>query len=205
MNELKSDNYGLLVVISGPSGVGKDTVLNKLRLSHPDYHFAITVTTRQKRSEEIDGTHYAFVDQTAFMSMIDNNEFMEWSEVYGNLYGVPMSSVKDALSQGKDVILKIDVQGADKMRAICPEALFLFLAPPDMEKLKDRLLGRGSDSQNDTTLRLEEARKELEQASLYDHIVVNEENNVPRTVAKINNIIISEKNRSPARKMFTEI
>ena len=122
----------LLVVISGPSGVGKDAVLEQMKTSNAPYHFAVTATARPKRDNEVEGVDYLFISRDEFQEMIVNDELLEWAEVYGNLYGVPKSPVREALARRQDVILKIDVQGGDNIRRLVPGAVYVFLAPPDM-------------------------------------------------------------------------
>ena len=185
----------LLVVISGPSGVGKDAVLERMRSSNVPYHFAVTATARPKRDSEVDGLDYIFVEGDEFQSMIRNDELLEWAEVYGNPYGVPKSPVRDALARGQDVILKIDVQGADNIRRLVPGAVYVFLAPPDMSELEHRLTRRRTESQETLKVRLATATKELEEAAKFDYVVVNRTGRLDQAVEEINSIIRRERAR----------
>ncbi len=196
-----SPNEGvpLLVVISGPSGVGKDAILDRMKSSDVPYHFAVTATARPKRDNEVDGVDYHFVSRDEFQNMIQNHELLEWAEVYGNLYGVPKSPVRDALARGQDVILKIDVQGGDNIRRLVPRALYVFLAPPDTTELERRLTQRRTESPEALRLRMETAAKEMEEAEKYDHVVVNRTGRLDEVVDEINSIIGRERAR-PGRE-----
>jgi guanylate kinase len=185
----------LLVVISGPSGVGKDAVLERMKASNVPYHFAVTATARPKRENEVDGVDYIFVEGDEFQSMIRNDELLEWAEVYGNPYGVPKSPVRDALARGQDVILKIDVQGADNIRRLVPGAVYVFLAPPDMSELEHRLTRRRTESTETLKVRLATAAKELEEAAKFDYVVVNRTGRLDKAVEEINTIIRRERGR----------
>ena len=185
----------LLVVISGPSGVGKDAVLERLKSSNVPYHFAVTATARPKRENEVDGLDYIFVERDEFQSMIRNDELLEWAEVYGNPYGVPKSPVRVALARGQDVILKIDVQGADNIRRLVPGAVYVFLAPPDMSELEHRLTRRRTESTETLKVRLATAAKELEEAAKFDYVVVNRTGRLDKAVEEINTIIRRERGR----------
>ena len=185
----------LLVVISGPSGVGKDAVLERMKASNVLYHFAVTATARPKRENEVDGLDYIFVERDEFQSMIRNDELLEWAEVYGNPYGVPKSPVRDSLARGQDVILKIDVQGADNIRRLVPGAVYVFLAPPDMSELEHRLTRRRTESTDTLKVRLATATKELEEAAKFDYVVVNRTGRLDKAVEEINTIIRRERGR----------
>ena len=185
----------LLVVISGPSGVGKDAVLEGMRSSNVPYHFAVTATARPKRENEVDGVDYIFVERDEFQSMIRNDELLEWAEVYGNPYGVPKSQVREALERGQDVILKIDVQGADNIRRLVPGAVYVFLAPPDMSELEHRLTRRRTESTETLKVRLATAATEMEEAAKFDYVVVNRTGRLDKAVEEINTIIRRERGR----------
>ena len=184
-----------MVVISGPSGVGKDAVLERMKSSNVPYHFAVTATARPKRENEVDGVDYIFVERDEFQSMIRNDELLEWAEVYGNPYGVPKSPVRVALARGQDVILKIDVQGADNIRRLVPGAVYVFLAPPDMSELEHRLTRRRTESTETLKVRLATAAKELEEAAKFDYVVVNRTGRLDKAVEEINSIIRRERAR----------
>ena len=192
----------LLVVLSGPSGVGKDAALKELRKLNRPWHFVVTATTRDIRPGETDGVDYIFLNKSTFLRMRDNNEFIECAEVYGNWYGVPRSQVTNALKVGKDVILKIDVQGAATVREMCAGALFIFMVPGSFQELHNRLSQRMTESTTQMELRLKTAADEIEQASLFNVEVVNSENHLDLAVADIDAAISAEKqrfNRVPAK------
>ena len=194
-NNPENDSPPLLVVLSGPSGVGKDAALNELRKLDRPWHFVVTATTRTIRPGENDGTDYIFLDQPTFLTMKDKNEFVECAEVYGNWYGVPRSQVTGGLEAGKDVILKIDVQGAATVRKMAPDALFIFMIPGSFQDLQNRLSNRMTESTTQMELRLKTAADELEQASLFDCLVVNADDKLDRAVADIDAAITSEKQK----------
>ena len=188
----------LLIVLSGPSGVGKDAVLSRMReLSRP-YHFTVTATTRLRRVNERDGFHYSFLSDTAFQSMIDNGELLEWAEVYGNYYGVPKKQVVKALESGADVIIKADVQGAESIKRIAPEAVCIFLsASPD--ELKTRLKDRMTESEEAFRIRVETAERESRESCKFDYVVINHTGKLDDTVKEIERIIDGEKRKRPRR------
>ena len=185
----------LLVVLSGPSGVGKDAVLSELRKLDRPWHFAVTATTRPMRPGERDGVDYIFLDADTFARMRERDEFLECAEVYGRWYGVPRSQARDALRSGKDVFLKIDVQGAATIRRIAPESLLIFLIPPSLEELQQRLRGRMTESATDLERRLRTAEEELALVGFFDYRVVNPDGMLEQAAADINAIITAEKCR----------
>ena len=191
----------LLLVLSGPSGVGKDLLLTRLREAGRPYHFTVTVTTRAKRNGEHDGLDYHFISAQQFESMIANEELLEWANVFGNYYGVPKSQVMDAMARGQDVILKIDVQGAATVRSLVPDALFIFLAPPSGEELERRLRGRNTESDYALISRIEQARHELQEAEKFDYTVVHHTDATDEAALEIEDIIRRERHRVPPRKI----
>ena len=192
---MTTEAHPLLVVISGPSGVGKDAVLERLKQrSHP-WHFLVTATTRPKRPGERDGEEYTFLDTARFQEMLARDQFLEHAEVYGHLYGVPRPQVEEAFQAGKDVIAKTDVQGARTLKAKMPQALLIFLAPPSMEELERRLRQRKSDAAADLDRRTATARQEMERQAEFDHVVVNHSGRLDETVTAIEDIITEEKSR----------
>lgn len=190
----------LVVVISGPSGVGKDAVLARMKALGKPYHFTVTATTRPQRPGERDGVDYIFVTRDRFQSMIAAGELLEWAQVYGNLYGVPRQQVREALQQGRDVIIKADVQGAATIRRLVPDAIFIFLAPPSMEELARRLGQRMTESPEALALRLRTAEAEMRETSSFDHVVVNHKGRLDDTVAEIERILEQERSRVPPRR-----
>jgi len=191
----------LLIVVSGLSGVGKDTVLSRLRQSAHPLEFIVTVTTRPQRPNERDGIHYRFVSDSDFRAMIDAGGLLEYASVYGYYYGVPADPVRKALANEKDVVIKVDVQGAATIKKIVPEGIFIFLAASSMQELESRLRLRSTESESDLALRLETAAAELEQLPLFDYIVVNRRGEVNRAVDDIDAIITAEKCRVVPRKI----
>ena len=189
----------LLVVLSGPSGVGKDAVLVELRKLERPWHFAVTATTRPMRPGERDGVDYIFLDTDTFARMRERDEFLECAEVYGRWYGVPRSQARDALRSGRDVILKIDVQGAATIRRMAPEALLIFLIPPTVADLQRRLQGRMTESASELERRLKTAEDELARIHEYDYRVVNENEGLQQAAADIDAIITAEKCRITPR------
>jgi guanylate kinase len=153
------------------------------------YHFTVTTTTRTKRNGETDGKDYIFVSQAEFRAQMEQDGFLEWAEVYGNYYGVPRNQVKTALKKGKDVIVKIDVQGAKTIKSLAPNALYIFLAPPNMDQLEKRLTERMTESPDSLKVRFETAAKEMKSASWFDHVVINHENQLDLAVAEIQNVV----------------
>jgi guanylate kinase len=162
-----------LVVLSGPSAVGKSTVLAHLRAAHPDVWLSVSATTRHPRPGEVDGRHYRFVDQDGFDKLIANGELLEWAEFAGNRYGTPRQPVLDKLAAGEPTLLEIDVQGARQVRRAMPDALLVFLAPPSWEELVRRLVGRGTETAEVRERRLAAAREELASESEFDRTLVN--------------------------------
>jgi len=185
----------LLIVLSGPSGAGKDAVLNRMKKSGYPAQFITTVTTRPKRAKEKNDVAYHFVSTETFQQMIKNKELLEWANVYGNWYGVPREPVMQALDQGRDTIIKIDIQGAATIKKLLPHAVFIFLMPPSMEELATRLKDRQTESHLDLDRRLETAEEEIRQLSLFDYIVFNKREEIAQAVSAIKAIITAEKHR----------
>lgn len=191
----------LLIVLSGLSGAGKDSVLNGLKKSVFPLEFVVTVTTRPRRHNEKDGIHYTFVSPEKFQEMIDTNQLLEWATVYGNRYGAPREPVKKALESGKDVIIKVDVQGAATYKKILPGAVFIFLAVPSLEECAPRLKQRRTESQAELELRLKTAGEEMEKLPIFDYLVFNRHGELNRAVADIEAIIAAEKCRVTPREI----
>lgn len=192
----------LLVIVSGPSGVGKDSVIEELRRvpRNPDYHYVVTCTTRPRRTYESDGVHYHFLAPAEFARLRAEGGLLEASKVHGHWYGTPRADVGDALRHGHDVILKIDVQGAAVVKQKVPEALLIFLVPPSLEDLFSRLQARATESADQLDVRQRNAALELARQEDYDHVVVNETGQIERTARRIHEIILSEKAANPNRR-----
>ena len=193
----------LLVILSGPSGVGKDTIIHALRRRHPgtDYHYVVTCTTRARRPGEIDGVSYRFLTRDEFARLRQQGEFLEANEVHGHWYGTPRSQVREALAAGRDAILKIDVQGAQVVKETVPDALLIFLVPPSLEDLFHRLRSRATESVDELELRQRNAAIELARQDDYDYVVTNETGEVERTAERIDEIIAEEHRRHPERQV----
>jgi guanylate kinase len=189
----------LLVVLSGPSGVGKDAVLAKMKELGRPFHYVITATTRPKRAREKNGVDYHFLSQEEFQQRIDTQQFLEWANVYGNFYGVPKDEIASALSKGIDAIVKVDVQGAATIKKILPEAVFIFLMPSSMEELEGRLKRRRSESSADLALRLERAKGEMASLPLFDYVIISRQDKLDEVVSQIDAIVAAEKCRVKPR------
>ncbi|HHY69831.1 MAG TPA: guanylate kinase [Bacillota bacterium] len=164
---------GLLFVITAPSGCGKGTLRRALLDEYTDIKFCPSVTTRQPRPGEVNGVDYTFVSVPEFMRRRDNDEFVEWAEVYGNYYGTPREDVEKALDEGSIVILEKDVQGARALRRVYPEGIFIFILPPSMDELKKRIESRGTENESEKTLRIESAHREIADLSDFDYVIIN--------------------------------
>jgi guanylate kinase len=179
---------GRLIVLSGPSGVGKDTVLHELRTLDPSLRYSVSYTTREPRPGEVDGVAYSFVDEDTFRAMAERGEFLEWAEVHGHLYGTSEARVKEALERGEDIVLKIDVQGAAWIRPRVAGAVLIFLLPPSEEELRRRLVARDTEDHASVELRVRNAVAELADGAAYDHRVVNDD--VRRAAEEILDIVL---------------
>lgn len=189
----------LLVVLSGPSGVGKDAVLARMRKLGRPYHYVVTATTRPRRRGEKSGVDYHFLSREDFQRMVDEGGFLEWAVVYGNYYGVPKEEVASALSRGLDTIVKVDVQGAAAIKKLLPQAVFVFLMPPSQEELERRLRSRVTESSADLALRLRTAEEETGSLPLFDYAVVSHRNRLDDVVSRIDAVVSAEKCRVKPR------
>lgn len=196
------NNRGKLIVLSGPSGTGKSTVVERL-MKLQELHFSVSATTRQPRPGEIDGTDYYFVTQERFREMINDGELLEYATYVGNSYGTPKRPIQEQLAQGRNILLDVEVQGAMQVRQTMPEAILVFLAPPDLETLRQRLEGRDTDSQEKIEARLLRAEEELLYASQYDYIVINED--ADEAAVELSAIITAESCRSQDRIQMIEV
>lgn len=191
----------LVVVISGPSGVGKDTLIERMAELGHRHHFTITATTREPRPGERDGINHHFVSRDEFINMIASDELLEWAEVFGNYYGVPRQQVRDALARGQHVLIRVDVQGARRLRELLPGALQIFVMPPSRSVLRKRLKERGVNSAEDMKRRLKAAQGEIQEAGLFDYVVVNEEGRLDDAVREVSEIFAKESRRQPSRNV----
>ncbi len=183
----------LLVIISGPSGVGKDATLDIMKKAGLPYHYVVTATTRSKRPGEKDGIDYWFISENKFQQMIKKNQFLEWAKVYGNYYGVPKREINDALNKGLDVVVKVDVQGAATIKRIRPDALFIFLMPPSTEELANRLQQRYGLSSEELKVRLGKAQEEMESLLIFDDIITSHTDNLALTADEVNAAVTAAK------------
>ena len=170
-----SNSRGKLVIIAAPSGTGKDTVISCIKRLRPEIAVSVSVTTREPRKGEVDGEAYFFVTRDVFQKMIDKGEFLEFAEYVGQYYGTPIAPIKKHIDSGRNVILKIEIQGARQIKKMEPDVLTIFVVPPDMKELERRLRGRGTDSNEQIQARLQRAHLELAESVHYDHIVVNDD------------------------------
>lgn len=188
----QSLKQGLLFVLSAPSGTGKDTVINALKQQGMDFYVVSSVTTRASRPGESEGNPYYFVDQETFDQMVANNELLEYANVHGHWYGQPLQQIKDHLQAGRDVLLKIDVQGAATVRKKLPDAIFIFLIPGSLEELVERLSARQTETEEEQQRRLADARSELEQQDYYEYVIENRQGCLSAAVEQLRAIIIAE-------------
>lgn len=191
----------LLIVISGPSGVGKDSVLELMKARKLPFHFVVTANTRPPRPDEVDGENYIFVSREEFADMIEKGELLEYAEVYSDYKGIPKAQVREALSTGKDVVMRLDVQGAATVRKISPEALLIFLTTSSEEELVERLQARKTESAEDLKLRIATARQEFKRIHEFDYVVVNHQDQLDEAVDTIVAIIRAEHHRVQPRKV----
>lgn len=182
-----------LFVLSGPSGVGKGTVLERLLKDFDEVEYSVSATTRLCRQGEIDGEDYFFLSEENFFQMVKEDKFIEWAQVHNNYYGTPKEYVDKSLEEGKDIILEIDIQGARMVKKNYPDAVYIFLVPPSLEELENRLDKRGTEDEENKAIRLENARAELEELQNYDYQIVNDQ--IEETVNKLKAIITAEKCR----------
>lgn len=189
----------LLIVISGPSGVGKDTVLQGMQARNVPFHFVVTATSRPQRPNEVHGRDYFFVDENQFKAMIEAGELLEYALVYNHYKGIPKQQVRDAFNSGLDVVLRIDVQGAETIKRLVPDAVLIFLAAANMYELMERLIARKTETVADLSKRMATARAEMEKIHLFDYVVINRDDEIDTTVDQIIAIVCAEHLRTHPR------
>ena len=184
---------GLLLVVSGPSGAGKGTICKAILDQNDQITLSVSATTRKPRNGEVHGVNYFFLEKEEFTSMIEKGEFLEYAQIYDNFYGTPKSAIMETLDNGQDVILEIEMQGARQVKEVYPEGIFVFVLPPSLEELKNRIVGRGTETEEEIEKRFSCAFKEINQIDDYDYFIVNED--VEKSVRELEAIISSEKNK----------
>jgi guanylate kinase len=192
----------LLVVISGPSGAGKDALIDRMKEQGMPFHFVVTATTRPRRPDEVEGVDYIFVSMSEFAEMVERQELLEYAIVYGDYKGIPKQQVRDALSSGKDVVMRVDVQGAATVRRLAPEAVLIFLTAPSEEELVTRLHSRKTESPEQLRIRVATSRQEMKRLREFDYVVVNHQDRLDDAVADVESIIKSEHRRTQPRKVM---
>lgn len=191
----------LLIVISGPSGIGKDTVIQGLKDRKQPFHFVITATSREPRKNEVDGVDYFFYSKEKFEAMIEADEFLEHAWVYSDHKGVPKSQVRKALDSGKDVVMRLDFQGAKTVREMAPDAILIFLTAKNKQEWLERLKSRRSETDDELAVRIDTARHEYDSLDIFDYIVVNEHGKLDHTLDVIESIINAEHHRVAPREV----
>ncbi len=191
----------LLIVVSGPSGAGKDTVVQRMQERDLPFHFVVTATTRPKRPGETHGRDYWFVSKEEFANMIERNELIEYAIVYGDYKGIPKAQVRQALASGKDVVMRLDVQGAETVRKLVPDALLIFITTESEEELVNRLNARDTETPDSLAIRIATARKELKRLEAFDYVIINHDFRLDDTVDTVRAIIRAEHHRVRPRKV----
>ena len=184
---------GLLLVVSGPSGAGKGTICKALLNKNDQIKLSVSATTRKPRNGEVHGVNYFFIEKEEFTKMIENGEFLEHAQIYDNFYGTPKAAIIECLEKGQDVILEIEMQGARQIKEVYPEGVFIFVLPPSLEELKSRIVGRGTETQEEIEKRFSCAFEEINQIVNYDYFIVNED--IEKSVNDVEAIISAEKNK----------
>ncbi|MBX6377709.1 MAG: guanylate kinase [Clostridia bacterium] len=193
---------GILVVLSGPSGAGKGAVRNRLLQRRPDVRYGVSATTRPRRAYERDGIDYRFMSREAFEASLASGEFVEWAEVYGNLYGTPREPMESWLRSGIDVVVEKDVQGAAALRRVYPDAVYVFVVPPSLETLRHRMASRGTETEAQRAVRLASAPEELSQIDGFDYVLVNDD--LDEAARKLEAILTAESCRVSRRRCVVQ-
>ena len=184
---------GLLLVVSGPSGAGKGTICKSILDQNDHIKLSISATTRKPRTGEVHGVNYFFIEKEEFKTMIEQGEFLEYAQIYDNFYGTPKAAIMETLEKGQDVILEIEMQGARQVKEVYPEGIFVFVLPPSLKELKNRIVGRGTETAEEIEKRFSCAFEEIKQIDDYDYFIVNQD--VEKSVKELESIISSEKNK----------
>lgn len=184
---------GLLLVVSGPSGAGKGTICKSILEKNDHIKLSISATTRKPRTGEVHGVNYFFIEKEEFKTMIEQGEFLEYAQIYDNFYGTPKAAIMETLEKGQDVILEIEMQGARQVKEVYPEGIFVFVLPPSLKELKNRIVGRGTETAEEIEKRFSCAFEEIKQIDDYDYFIVNQD--VEKSVKELESIISSEKNK----------
>lgn len=195
------DRPPLLIVISGPSGAGKDALIQRIKKDGLPFHFVVTATTRPKRPDEVNGVDYIFVSMTEFADMIERQELLEYAIVYGDYKGIPRQQVRDALDRGADVIMRVDVQGAATVRRLAPEAVLIFLTAPSEEELITRLHSRKTESPEQLRIRIATSRQEMKRLREFDYVVINHQDRLDEAMEQVMSIIQAEHSRTHPRRV----
>ena len=184
---------GLLLVVSGPSGAGKGTICKAILEENDQIKLSVSATTRKPRNGEVHGVNYFFLEKVEFTSMIEKGEFLEYAQIYDNFYGTPKAAIMETLAKGQDVILEIEMQGARQVKKVYPEGIFIFVLPPSLKELKNRIVGRGTETAEEIEKRFSCAFEEIKQIDDYDYFIFNKD--VEKSVKELEAIISSEKNK----------
>lgn len=184
---------GLLLVVSGPSGAGKGTICKAILEQNDQIKLSVSATTRKPRNGEVHGVNYFFLEKEEFTSMIEKGEFLEYAQIYDNFYGTPKAAIMETLAKGQDVILEIEMQGARQVKKVYPEGIFIFVLPPSLKELKNRIVGRGTETAEEIEKRFSCAFEEIKQIDDYDYFIFNKD--VEKSVKELEAIISSEKNK----------